>query len=368
MKDIKYVILLFFLILILPNCRNSEEKNICDKGRTIRDMLGREVKIPEQTERIIALNAGMLRFITWLDATNYIIGVEGNEKRRHIPYLYAYPELRDLPRIGTKNQAEPELIISLKPDVILSTYINAGEAERLQEKTGVPVIAVKYGNFDNEIDTVYTALRFIGKLLNKENRAEDLIDFINETINDLRNRAVRSKENYKPSVYIGGIAYRGSHGITSTEPRYPSFSFLNAKNVAGELKPVITSPRSVMMNAFIDKEQLIEWNPEYVFLDGGSFFALGNKLINDEWMSYLKAFRNGRVYIVFPYNWYSTNYSTILVNSYFIGKVLYPDSFSDVDFEKKADEIYSFILGKKIYKEMKERYGSCRKLKIDEQF
>ena len=163
-------------------------------------------------------------------------------------------------------------------------------------------------------------------------------------------------------MYVGGIAYRGSHGITSTEPRYPSFRFVNAENVAGSLGAVMTSPRDVMLNAFIDKEQLIEWNPEYIFLDMGSLFSLENEMLSEPWLETLSAFRQGKVYSVFPYNWYTTNYSTILVNSYFIGNILYPDAFADIDPAEKADEIYGFMLGAPIYEMMVERYGGCRNL------
>ena len=325
-------------------------------------MLDRDVKIPKNLEKVVALNAGTLRLISWLDATTCISAVEGNEKQRHVPYLYANPALREKPVIGTGNNYEPELLTALAPDAIFSTYITASEADKLQQRTGIPVLAVQYGNFDDEIDTVYSALRFLGKLLHRQERADSVISFIQSTIGDLKSRTESIPPAQRPKVYVGGIAYRGSHGITSTEPRYPSFRFVNAENVARSLGAVMTSPRDVMLNAFIDKEQLIEWNPEYIFVDMGSLFSLESDMLAEPWLETLRAFRQGKVYSVFPYNWYTTNYSTILVNSYFIGKILYPKAFADVDPEKKADEIYGFMLGAPIYEMMVKRYGACRNL------
>ena len=353
------------VILIFSACFGCSHKTIEKTGgKQVTDMLGRDVMVPEKSTKIVALNAGMLRLITWLDATEYICAIEGNEKKRQVPYLYAHPEIRDLPIIGTGNDPEPELLAAATPDLILSTYITAGEADNLQQKTGIPVLAVKYGNFDNEIDTVFKTLTYLGEILDRQERANQLISYIRSIITDL---GQRTNNLMSPTVYAGGIAYRGSHGITSTEPRYPSFHFLHSKNVAASLDPVMTSPRDMMLNAFIDKEQLIEWNPDYIFLDAGSLFALKEQMLQERWLEILNAFKNQNVYSVLPYNWYSTNYSTILVNSYFIGKVLYPEAFSDVDPVEKGHEIYEFIFGTSVFGEMQQRYKPFEKITLDAQ-
>jgi len=62
-----------------------------------------------------------------------------------------------------------------------------------------------------------------------------------------------------------------------------------------------------------------------------------------------------------PYNFYATNIGTALADAYHIGKVLYPEQFKDIDLEKKADEIYTFLLGKPLYREMKDEFGGFKK-------
>ena len=66
----------------------------------------------------------------------------------------------------------------------------------------------------------------------------------------------------------------------------------------------------------------------------------------------LKSVREGRVYGVLPYNWYSQNFEFILANAYFIGKVLYPERFQDIDPAAKADQIYEFVVGKPVFTQM----------------
>ncbi len=367
MKPLKTYRRIIFMLLIggfMAGCVQSSGENLKNSA-SVTDMLGRNVKVPAHIHRVVALNAGCLRLISWLGATNLVCAVEGNEKKRQVPYLFAHPELRNKPIIGTGNNYDAELLTVTAPDVIFSTYITESEADKLQQRTGIPVLAIKYGNFDDEADTVFQTLQFLGSLLGKQQRADTLVDFITGTINDLTTRTSAIAGNDRHTVYVGGIAYRGSHGITSTEPRYPSFRFVNAQNAAASLGAVMTSARDQLINAFIDKEQLIKWDPGCIFIDMAGMATMGEALFSEPWLETLSAFKSGHVYTVFPYNWYTTNYSTILVNSYFIGKFLYPEKFQDVDPEAKADEIYETILGAPVYREMCNHYGKCRKLNID---
>ncbi|MEM3679350.1 MAG: iron ABC transporter substrate-binding protein, partial [Candidatus Bathyarchaeia archaeon] len=63
-----------------------------------------------------------------------------------------------------------------------------------------------------------------------------------------------------------------------------------------------------------------------------------------------------------PYNYYHTNVAVALADAYYIGKVLYPDKFADVDPAKKADEIFNFFLGKPLYQSYMEAYGGFKNL------
>jgi len=42
----------------------------------------------------------------------------------------------------------------------------------------------------------------------------------------------------------------------------------------------------------------------------------------------------------------------LYADAYYVGKVLYPDRFKDIDPVKKANEIYKFLAGEELYDEM----------------
>ena len=74
--------------------------------------------------------------------------------------------------------------------------------------------------------------------------------------------------------------------------------------------------------------------------------------------------REGRVYGVLPYNWYTQNFECILANAYFVGKILYPDRFADIEPKAKADEIYSFVIGKPVFDEMNRTFSDLAFIRV----
>jgi iron complex transport system substrate-binding protein len=334
---------------------------------TLTDGFGREVTIPESVEHVVCSGAGCLRYLVYLQAQDYVVGVDSIEKEKSEfegrPYALANPQLKNYPLIGEfRGKDDPEKMIAINPQVILKTgtngqptATNSADADALQNKTGIPVVMFPYGSLKNEEQKaqMYNSLRIMGKVVDKQERAEEVINYINATMKDLENRTADIPESERKTVYVGGVSSAGAHGIISTEPAYAPFLWVNAKNVAAGMGTD---------HADIAKEALVDWDPEYIFIDVGTL-QLGNEgaigeLKNDTSLTGLSAVKNKKVYGVIPYNYYSTNYESVLANAYFIGKVLYPDRFKDIDPEAKADEIYTFFLGKPLYSEINGQYGS----------
>ena len=101
-------------------------------------------------------------------------------------------------------------------------------------------------------------------------------------------------------------------------------------------------------------------NPDVIFIDES-----GIKFIKKEnFIKHLKAYKTHQIYRILPYNNYMTNIGTAYADTYYIGKVLCPEKFRDIDIKKKTDEIYKFLLGKPCYNSMTEFFGGLKKLKM----
>ncbi|ADG14076.1 periplasmic binding protein [Methanocaldococcus infernus ME] len=361
----KILIFLVFLLLIFTcGCINNN-KNL-EEHVKVKDLLGRDVEVPKDVNRIVCIGPGCLRLIVYLNATDKVVGVEDAEKLwtpYGRPYRLAHPELAKLPTIGQGGpNPKPNLeeILKVEPDVIFACYITKEQADKIQERTGIPVVVLSYGKLAtfNE-EELYTSLELAGKILNKEDRAKEVIKFIDNCLNDLNSRTKDIPEDKKLTVYVGGIGYKGQRGIESTMCKYPPFEAVHARNVVDQLNKT--------GHVFISKEQLLKWNPDIIFIDeGGLKLVINDYKRNKEFYNSLKAFKNGDVYGLLPYNFYTTNIGTALADAYYIGKILYPERFKDINPEEKADEIYVFLVGKPVYKEMAQFWGGFKRLNLSE--
>lgn len=329
--------------------------------RTIADISGRNITLSADPTRIVCLGPGALRLIVYLEAQQRVVGVEEIEKTIPTgrPYRLAYPELANLPRIGPGGPAginkkpDMEAVLTVKPDVIFATYMDRTLADDIQKQLRIPVVVLSYGDFAAFDQTFRNSLHIAGRILNVSQRAKAVTDFLDATQRDLANRVNDIPESQRPAAYVGGIGMRGSHGIESSEKNYIPLDWVLARNIARSF------PAAEAGHVFMDREALLSVNPEVIFLDGGGLSLItedyGKK---PEFYNALKAFQNRRVVVLHPFNNYTTNIDSVLTDAWAVGKTLYPDRFKDIDLERKADEIYVFFLGKPVYGQMKQSYGT----------
>jgi len=328
---------------------------------TVTDMAGRRVTVPRDPNRIVCLGPGALRLIVYLKAEPKVVGVEEMEKMnpRGRPYWLAHPELTKLPRCGPggpqsiDKKPDMEALLSVAPQVIFVTYMSPSLADSVQKILGIPLVVLSYGAFATFDETVYESLRLSGDILNCRDRAEQVIGYVESRREELSRWTQDIPEPQRPTVYVGGVGYRGAHGIESTEQHYTPFEWVHADNAAKHVKA------SAGTHASVDKETLLKINPDIIFIDGGGLaLTAQDYLKSPAYYQGLKAVANGRVYTLLPFNWYTTNIGTALADAYAVGKIVYPDRFGDVAPEAMADAIYTFLVGKPVYTEMKRDYGA----------
>ena len=335
-------------------------------ARDIVDAAGRTVAVPDRVSRVICSGSGSLRLLTYLQAEEMAVAVDDMETRRQKfdarPYALATPRFKTLPVFGEfRGFDHPERILTLdpQPDVILKTVATGAgiDSAELQDKTGLPVVTIDFGDLGKGRDRLYTALRMMGEIVDRKERAEKVIAFFEERIADLKRRS-KTDGASPPTAYIGGIAHKGPHGFQATEPGYPPFEFVGLRNTAkGD------GLTGNLSHADVAKEMIVQWNPDFLFLDL-STLQLGDKqgglfeLRTDPAYRSLSAVKAGRVYGVLPYNWYSQNFGSILANAYYIGSLVHPETFKDIDPAAEADAIYTFLVGKPVFPAMNAAFGN----------
>jgi iron complex transport system substrate-binding protein len=347
--------MLLAIVTIFSNCTSvwADKKLV-----TVTDLGKRSVEAPLGPERIVCLSSGTLRLISMLGAVNKVVGVEDFEKTFPAgrPYILANPDLTKLPSIGPGGPGsinkEPDLeaLLKVKPDVIFISYMEPQNADALQKKLGIPVVILSHGRFASFDELAYESLRVAGEILGAESRAEGIVTFIDNAKKDLNEKTQGIDESNKPRVYAGAVGYKGVQGIESSDAAYIPLEWNHARNLA--------KSASTKGHVFVDKEQLLGWNPDLIFLDAGGLQLVRQDFAKkSEFYGALKAFKDKKVFILYPFNYYVTNIGTAIADAYAVGKILYPDKFQDIDPKKKADEIFTFLYGKQVYSIMEKDFG-----------
>ena len=347
LKQYKHTAILLILIILIFTAATFAAE--------IEDLAGRKIEVPAEINKIVAVGPGALRLVVYLEAEDKVVGIEEFERRnQQRPYILAKPELTELPVIGPQFGGDAELIAAQAPDLIISSYLSQAEMNNLQAKTSIPVISINDGSPGSMTeDNLKTALTFLAEILDKTDRADQLIKIFDYHKNELKKNSADLAAD--KSVYIGGIGNKGAQGITSTEANYPPFEYLELKNIIEE---------EDKSNFTISKEKLLLEDPEIIFVDQGGIELVEKDLKREEF-KYLKAYQENNVYQLLPYNHYTTNFATMLADAYYIAKTIYPDRFKNLKPEEKADQIYQEFVGQRVYSEMAEIFGGYKKMKLN---
>ena len=316
-----------------------------EKKLTLLDQADRVVTVPRPIERVVTTSADCTRITVALDACNKLVGRETPCSCEVWEFSEAKKgkicggRLYELPQVGKSSTINPEIIVSLKPDVIFAgTDVAAGNT--MQEITGIPVVCAQPRG--SNFKAMYESIELIGKVFGEEKESEELISFIEEKVDKVREVTSQIPEDEKPRLYISSRNSAKWGGFTRTIAYYEPLDIAGGINVAKDCPGTSVD---------VTKEQIIAWNPEVILLAGRSSSkktvqdVFVETVLSDPDLQTISAVRNRRVYYsLYIYCCGVPPYRN-LVNMMYTAKLLNPDKFEDIDIEEEGNAIYERFLG-----------------------
>lgn len=324
---------------------------------TVTDMIGREVTVtPGSYTRVVCIGAGALRMYSYIGDVNLLAGVEDidnttlSERPMMFdsvarPYVLAYGDVfNTLPSCGVggpmAQAAEAEKILSCNPDIVISEFEDVEKSDALQEQLGVPVITLSAGSKGVFDDKFYGSMSLLGKVFGEEEKAAQLVTYVQDEAAAISARVADISEEEKPSVYICGLGNWGTTDHLMTAENYVSFEIAGVKNVLKDLGIQGIGP--------IEEEKFVELGEQMdiIIMDAAAVKNIKPLYAEDPTMfDTCKAWTEGEVYLEMAYNAYYTNYEIALINTWFIAKTVYPEQFADIDLTAKTNEVTKQFLG-----------------------
>ena len=326
MKKFKKIISLFILGILMSTfvvgcgSNNVESK---DNKVTVVDQLGREVELDGTPEKIISSYYISTSLLINLGVQDKLVGIEAKAKTREM-YKKVAKELIDLPAVGTSKEINIEECANLNPDlVIIPTRLK--EFIPKFEELKIPVIAIEPETLDQFKETV----KLIGKAVGKEEKANKLVNYYDDTISKVKelNKNLTEKQN----VYLAGS---DSVLKTCTSKMYQNYMFevCGGENVTKELTDGYWTTISV--------EELVKKNPDVIYMVGYASYSKDD-ILKDERLKGVNAINNNKVY-VFPSTLEAWDYPTpsSMLGILWLENNLHPDLYSKEDYIKDAKDFY----------------------------
>jgi iron complex transport system substrate-binding protein len=329
----KLFLVLFVLLVFLPNAWS--------KTLVIYNF-GKKIEI-NNAKRFVVLFPQALPFVFMINAQEGLAGYPGMGNDT-IPYFSGQLILNKMTDfkqkvadVGYPFGPSVEKIVSLKPGFIVNVNMQANNEQF--EKLGIPVIAFSacFGNLND----LYKSIENLGEATNHLKEAQNLISYYKKTVNYVENHLKNTKE--KPKVLY--LSYQGPKGNKLTSGG--QFDTL-INDIIQKAGGVSVSKNVKGKFGQISKEDILKWNPQYIFFGTGNQKTI-NDIYNDKDLRFVSAVVNKRVFLV-PQdggnsysNWFAPEKAPL--GLLWCAKTLHPKHFESLDLKDQAQYYYKTFWG-----------------------
>jgi len=301
-------------------------------AKEIKNLDGSLIVVPDKVNKVAALFGPSYERLFVLDVEDKII-VDGDFHLNGWPWSnIIYKRLNEIKGIpNAHNALNLEEVLKMNPDVVF--YWDNPQAVKKMKEVGIAAVpAVSTGKLDEIKNTLIV---YAGVFGTKEKKiAMEYAAYFDEKVTYVKNIASKIKD--KPAVYMANQEILWTFGKSSDMAELISAAggICVHKDIEGGSKTEIAA------------EQLIKWNPDYIFVDhaGSSGNAAAEDVVKkaskDERLNDISAFRNNKIYInptgVF---FWDSGVQKILLLLY-VAKTIHPDQFRALDMNKELKIFY----------------------------
>ena len=304
-----------------------------EKELTIVDFADRIVTVRKPIKKIVVLATDQAEAVKAVGGKDKVVGVGNliNEEKT------LFPELSKLPSVGRWSDPDCEVILELKPDIVIAHKSQALELEDKLE----PSITVVSLSFSLPVRMIEQTEK-LGYILNKRNEAKDFIDFIEGYMVTINEQVAKLSEDEKPRVYVEGYSDYKAQGKGSKGAHLCIMA--GGVNIAGELP-----------SGKVDPEWVIEQNPHIIVKyvsrtkvscgynedNPAEMKAAREDIMSRPGFGGIEAVKNGRVYPIAPH---------LIKVPYIVGvtyhaKWFHPELFKDLDPKEAFQQYLTEFMG-----------------------
>jgi iron complex transport system substrate-binding protein len=301
--------------------------------RTITDMRGNRVQVPEHPARVALLGgpSGQVAFV--LGVQDSLCAVT-NTLRLSGLVQEMDPRIKTLPGPRTTNgSVNVEELIASEPDLVVAGDV---DGEIVRRKSNIPV-ALFSDSMDQGYESAIREIRFYGDVFNAGPRAERYVRYLEDTVKLLKARTSDIPDASRPFVYNG---YDPSHLVTFGGDTFMDerIQLAGCRNAAATVRTI--GKREGLHSGLgeVSLEDVVKWDPDILVINSGKPDELPKQ---PAWKG-VKAVQRGRVYIepagIFIFN--RPTMESAVLYPLWLATIAHPDRFHDIDMKAEVERFY----------------------------
>lgn len=330
----------------------------------VTDLKGRTVTLPKEINKVVVtFNMEEYFAVAGDQAMDKLVGWshkywEGRRQDAYDAFTAVYPELAELPDVGYNGDISAEAIIALQPDVVLasSTGANYDALEPAFENLHNAGIECVFFDFHAQtLEKHSESIRLLGKILNQEDRAEEIVAFYSDQMAAVSDRLTDLSDQDRPRVYMEFSMGPDQFGNTWSEQMWGALiRTCGGTNIAAGMEGASVE---------IAPEQIISANPEIILFtcsprdDVDSNVVLGYGADKEKALANLSAYearsgwaeldavKNHRLGALYHD---LSRHIFDFAGAQFLAKEIHPELFADLDPEANLEEFFSRFMPVKL--------------------
>lgn len=339
---------------MLSACGIKKESN--NDTKTIVDLMGREVRVPKEINKIAAIAGPTYEMVLMLGSANKITMVKNGHTSNYPVALMVDPSLADHDGLAANPSSTVNIEDYLSKDIDLVVYYDNERELKKFDNVGMAAVVVskntglldsldevKAQSIDDYINNMTQPLAILADVLGTDEAKQEYEtwhDYCDKTLRMVYERTKDLNEEEKPTVYWGNTWGEEIRMTYTLKNRYYEVLLAGGKLLA---------PTENSNFPEITQEQLSEWDPDIILVDnhGGSPDLVLEDLkegTNRE----LKAVKNGQLYRIPAGVFFLDKGSTTVLLVLWMAKNFHPELFEDINMvdviKDYYDQFYEFTL------------------------
>lgn len=252
-----------------------------------KDMNDREIKLDNAPQRIVVIPIPAASMLVGMDeSTHHLVGMHPFAKvaAKEGMLSQMFPDIINIrsDTVGNNFMPNIETLLSVKPDLVWQWGHRGDDIITPMENVGLTVATLNYGK------EVYTQkwIELMGETLDHPTKAQAMIDWRNQVINDLQQVTQNIPETEKPKVLY--LLYFNSNIQTFGATSHNNFDF--------ELAGGISLNKDLYGARNLNIEQILVWDPDIILLGNFEQGLKPQDVYDNPLLADVTAVKNRRVF------------------------------------------------------------------------